>query len=130
MSDKHLIYKEQTGVNYSELNNGISYLKYALSNGILVIVGINNKIGTSNPATDNTTDHFIVLVGMGQDSLGKYFSFYDNASGYPIQGASTFNKLYYNSISGKISGQSVTDYAQTPPHHEYIITQIRKSKIK
>lgn len=66
---------------------------------------------------------------MGQDTSGKYFLFYDNASGLPNQGASLNNKLYYNSQTGKISGQSQTSYAQNPKRHEYIITQIRKSKV-
>ena len=104
------------------------YLKYALSNGIPVIVGIDNHVGSPNPNTDNTTDHFIVIVGMGSDTNGKYFTFYDNASGIASQGANPNNKLYYNLSSGKITGSSQTDYAQNTGYYNYILTMIRKSK--
>lgn len=84
------IYSEQNGVNNNALISGLNYLKYALSNGIPVIVGVDNFNG--HPGNiDNTTDHFIVLVGMGQDNLGKYFLFYDNASGKASQGANVYN---------------------------------------
>ena len=76
---------------------------------------------------DSTTDHFIVLVGMGTDSNGKYFRFYDNASSEVSQGANSLNKLYYNSTTGIIIGNSQTDYANRQPR-SYTITMIRKSK--
>lgn len=128
------IYREQTGVNQSQLSLGLNYLKYALSNGVPVIVGVDdapgvpkNKDGTpGNP--DLTTDHFIVIVGMGSNINGNYFQFYDNASGYSSQGANSLNLLYYNNTTGIISGRSQTSYAQTPGLHNYIITHIRKSK--
>ena len=64
---------------------------------------------------------------MGTDSNGKYFQFYDNASGEVSQGASSLNKLYYNSTTGIISGSSQTEYAIRQPR-QYTITMIRKSK--
>jgi hypothetical protein len=129
------IYNEQTGVNQTELSKGLSYLKYAISKGIPVIVGVddapgvplNNNGTPGNP--DLTTDHFIVIVGMDTNNQGNYFQFYDNASGYPSQGANSLNLLYYNHSTGTISGQSQTSYAQSPGLHKYIITQIRKSKL-
>lgn len=122
------IYTTQNGVNNTALTNGLNYLKYALSNNIPVIVGVDNHSGSPNPETDNTTDHFIVIVGMGQDSNGKYFQFYDNASGDPTQGANISNKLYYNSTTGIISGSSMTSYAINNGLNPYKITMIRKSK--
>jgi hypothetical protein len=120
------IYTTQNGVNNTALSQGLSYLKYALSNGIPVIVGVDDAPG--HPGNiDNSTDHFIVIVGMGTDSNGKYFQFYDNASGNASQGASSLNKLYYNSATGIISGNSQTDYANGQPL-PYTITMIRKSK--
>lgn len=121
------IYTEQNGVNLTESLKGISYLKYALENDIPVIVGVDNHSGSPNKNTDNTTDHFIVIVGMGTDTTGKYFQFYDNASGNTSQGASPLNKLYYNSRIGIISGTS-----QANPYAVgliYTITMIRKSKL-
>ena len=123
------IYTAQNGVNNTALANGLSYLKYALSNGIPVIVGIDNHSGSPNPGTDNTTDHFIVIVGMGTDATGKYFQFYDNASGDPLQGTSISNKLYYNSTTGIISGSSMTNYAIDNNLNPYKLTMIRKSKL-
>lgn len=120
------IYTAQNGVNNTVLSHGLSYLKYALSNGIPVIVGVDDAPG--HPGNrDSTTDHFIVLVGMGTDSNGKYFQFYDNASSEVSQGANSLNKLYYNSTTGIISGSSQTDYANRQPR-PYTITMIRKSK--
>lgn len=119
------IYTAQNGVNNTALSQGLSYLKYALSNGIPVIVGIDDAPGhTGN--LDSTTDHFIVIVGMGTDSNGKYFQFYDNATGAISNGTSPLNKLYYNSSTGLISGTS-----QAVPYSTgltYTITMIRKSK--
>ena len=122
------IYTEQNGVNTNELSKGLSYLTYALSKGIPVIVGVDDAPGSPNPGTDNTTDHFIVIVGMGTDSNGRYFTFYDNASGSESQGAHQANRLYYNPVTGIISGQSNTSYANGAGMHQYIVTQIRKSK--
>jgi hypothetical protein len=122
------IYTAQNGVNNTGLTKGLSYLKYALTNNIPVIVGVDNHSGSPNPDTDNTTDHFIVIIGMGQDSNGKYFQFYDNASGDPSQGANSSNKLYYNSTTGIISGSSMTNYAIDNGLNPYKITMIRKSK--
>lgn len=100
----------------------------ALQRGIPVVVGVDDQPGSPNVQTDNTTDHFVVIVGMGHDSNGNYFIFYDNASGDPAQGANPNNKLYYNPTTGIISGQSQTSYALDPTMHPYIVTMIRKSK--
>lgn len=123
------IYTEQNGVNNSNLTKGLSYLKYALSNNIPVIVGVDDDPGhPGNP--DNSTDHFVVIVGMGSNSNGNYFQFYDNASGNTSQGTSPLNLLYYNSSTGKISGKSQCSVYFNSVAHDYIITQIRKSKTK
>lgn len=69
--------------------------------------------GSPNPQTDNTTDHFVVIVGMGSDVNGDYFTFYDNASGrkpFASYGASSENKLYYYSSLNMIKGSSNTYY--------------------
>ena len=123
------IYKEQTGVNQTELTKGLSYLKYALTNGIPVIVGVDDASGSPGNI-DNTTDHFIVIVGMGSNSTGNYFQFYDNASGDVSQGANSANLLYYNSNTGLISGRTqCSAYRDRFTTHNYILTHIRKSKL-
>jgi len=101
----------------------------ALQRGIPVIVGVDDKPGSSNPQTDNTTDHFIVIVGVGSDSNGIYFTFYDNASGEVSEGTSPTNKLYYNPVTAIISGKSgASFYFNNIATHDYIVTMIRKSK--
>lgn len=120
------VYSSQNGVNKNNVIAGLSYLKYALSKGIPVIVGVDDAPGNPGNA-DQTTDHFIVIVGMDSDSKGNYFSFFDNASGDANLGASLNNKLYYDSVTGLIKGTSDTPYASGLT---YILTQIRKSKLK
>lgn len=119
------IYTTQNGVNNNMLIQGLSYIKYALANGIPVIVGVDDQPGSPNPQTDNSTDHFVVIVGMGANTNGKYLQFYDNAAGAVSQGANNLNLLYYNPTTGIISGTSQTGYAQGLT---YKLTMIRKSK--
>lgn len=123
------IYTEQNGANQTNLAKGLAYLKYALSNNIPVIVGIDDNPGDpGNP--DNSTDHFIVIVGMGSNSKGNYFQFYDNASSNTKEGTSSLNLLYYNPTTSTISGASQCSGYFSSVAHDYVITQIRKSKIK
>ena len=120
------VYTESGGANADAVKDAIGYLISALQRGIPVIVGIDDIDGSSNPQTDNTTDHFVVIVGMGTDSKGNYFSFYDNASGDPSQGTNPDNKLYFDSSTWLIKGKSQTYYGSQV--RDYIVTMIRKSK--
>lgn len=122
------IYTAANGVDKNAAKNAVGYLISTLQRGIPVIVGVDDQAGSPNPNTDNTTDHFIVIVGTGSDTNGTYFTFYDNASGDPIQGANINNKLYYYPSTGFITGKSQTDYAKSSNRHDYIVTMIRKSK--
>jgi hypothetical protein len=122
------VYQFAAGVNFSNVKTGIGYLLSALGRGIPVIVGVNGWQGSSNPNTDNTTDHFIVIVGTGSDSNGNFFTFFDNATRDVAMGASPQNKLYYNSITGLIKGRSQTRYGNQAINGEYIVTMIQKSK--
>ncbi|MDQ8003305.1 MAG: hypothetical protein REI64_00820 [Pedobacter sp.] len=114
-----------TSVNLIKAREGISYIMNALSNSIPVLVGVDVRAGSSN--ADNTTDHFIVIVGMGTDNKGKYFQFYDSSTNYAWLGASKENKLYFDSTTGKISGKTKSQYANLTGHHDFVVTQIRKS---
>lgn len=121
------IYTEQGGVNLNDLYKGVSYLKYALSNGIPVIVGIDDKAGDSGNL-DNSTDHFVVIVGMGTDSKGRYFRFYDNASGDANQGTHPENKLYIKYPEKIFTGKTQCVGYRAGTEYDYIMTMIRKSK--
>jgi len=123
------IYTTANGADINNARSAVSYLIYALQNGIPVIVGIDNRPGSPNPQTDNSSDHFVVIVGMGTDSKGNFFRFYDNATNLSSKGTNDENKLYYDSNTGIITGKSQTGYATSRPDmHDYIVTMIRKSK--
>lgn len=98
-----------------------------MANGIPVIVGIDDKIG--HPGNlDQSTDHFVVIVGMGTDSKGRFFRFYDNASGDPSQGASVENKLYIKYPQRIFTGVTQCTGYRGETEYDYIMTMIRKSK--
>lgn len=99
----------------------------SLSQKIPILIGVDNRPGAPLENRDKSTDHFIVIVGMGTDSKGKYFQFYDSSTNYPWLGASKENKLYFDTNTGKISGKTKSQYANLSGHHDFIITQIRKS---
>ena len=124
------IYTEASGSNEKLTKEAIAYLLAALKSNIPVIVGVDNKDGSPNDATDKSTDHFIVIVGAGSDNGNNYFLFYDNATGNAAQGASSNNRLYFNSALGIIFGRSEVVNANNPlfGRRNYIVTQVRKSK--
>ncbi len=118
------IYTEEDGINLAEIDNGLDYLYSALKRSIPVLVGIDiGAGGINNDLTDNTTDHFVVIVGMGTDIKGNYFTFYDNADTEIDKDTHPENKLYFN--NNVIEGYSNVDYANGSL---FRITQIRKSK--
>lgn len=121
------VYTEAGGMNKTNSDNAVGYLNAALGKGIPVVVGVDDAPGSSNPMTDNSTDHFVVIVGSGTDAKGNFYRFYDNSTSWQSTGTSDDNKLYYNPTTGMIEGQSQTTYASNCPH-DYILTQVRKSK--
>ena len=125
-STTHQAYTEQKGVNRKETSNAVQYIHNALDNGIPVLAGVDDSPG--DPGNhDKTTDHYIVIVGQGNDENGNYFSFYDNATSDKGDGTSENNKLYYDSESGKITGKSQNEYARDCPR-DYTLTHIRESR--
>lgn len=122
------IYTTQNGVNLAETKKAISYVISSLSQKIPVLIGVDNRPGAPLANKDNSTDHYVVIVGMGTDAVGKYFQFVDSATDNPSTGASYNNRLYYNSNTGKITGKtSIVGYRNLAGMHDYIVTQIRKS---
>ena len=118
-------YNEGKSVNKVETKKAITYMMSALQKNIPVLIGVDDAKGSPNP--DNTTDHFLVVVGMGHDKGGNYFLVYDNATGSREEGTSKNNKLYYDPRTEKISGRLENGYAQDSPR-AYTITQVRISK--
>ncbi len=125
--DVYQTFKASTGYNSTAAKNGVDYIITKLKLGLPVIVGVDNIQGSPAGNPDQTTDHFVVIVGSGTDGNGNYFQFYDNASRNLSGAANPYNRLYYQPSTG-IIGKSQTGYATQQGRHDYIVTQIRKSK--
>ncbi len=123
------IYTAQNGVNLVETRKAISYMINSLSAKVPVLIGIDNRPGAPSANKDKSTDHFVVVIGMGTDDKGKkYFQFLDSATDNRSTGASYANRLYYNPTSGKITGKTaILGYRNIPGMYDYIVTQVRKS---
>jgi hypothetical protein len=122
------VYDANGGPYPSIAKSGINYIFTKLQAGKPVIVGVDNRPGTpSSTNADGKTDHFVTIVGSGQNSQGKYLTFYDNATNLTSKGCSSNNKLYYDENTGIISGYSAANGAP-PIYHDYIVTQIRKNQ--
>jgi hypothetical protein len=105
--------------------NGVKYLKKALKDKTPVAAGVEDGAGSRN--ADKVTDHYVVIVGTGTDDKGKYFQFYDNATGDKDEGTSNNNRLYPNCDDFMIKGTGDNEYARTSQYKSYIVTQIRES---
>jgi hypothetical protein len=118
------VYKENQPINIQATKDAVAYLQYALANKIPVIVGVSNAPG--GPNLDKSTNHWVVIVGSGTDSNGKYFRFYDGgATNQVVRATSVGNKLYYNPTTGEFKGISDTNYGAVA---SYQMTMVRKSK--
>lgn len=120
----------------AEFNAGVEYIKKALKSGHPVTVGIDDVDDRIKKARkeyinpDGITDHFVVIVGMGSDSKGNYFHFYDNAVGTSKAvlevGTSAHNKLYCLCNKPALIGQ--TDVRSSYGNGlTYVVSTIRES---
>jgi hypothetical protein len=122
------VYTEANGVDLAVSRKAVAYINAALASNIPVIVGVDDAVGGQGNV-DQSTNHFVVIVGMGTDANGKYYQFYDSSTNQPSKGASPQNKLYYNSTTGQISGSTQSSYGTAAPWmYPYKVTQVRKSK--
>ena len=116
------------GVQKNQFKAGVEYLKKALKDGIPVMVGVDDASSVTND--DMTTEHFITMVGTGEDQAGKYFLFYDNAVSNTNIGTSDKNKLYCQSqtmlIEGK--GDPGNTYLSNSGKKRYTVSQVRETK--
>lgn len=119
--------KMPKGYQAQQFTAGILYLKKAISSKIPVMVGVEHGKGASS--ADKTTDHYVVVVGMGSDAKGKYFHFYDNSTGKQDVGTSPENKLYCDCAAFSLAGtgDARNSYIQSG-YGKYIVTQIRETK--
>lgn len=104
------------------LNEGIKYIDEQLENEVPILVGVNHDLnyrGEKN--NDQTTDHFVVIVGRGCDKDGSFYYFYEVGTSYKQHGASDENKLYI--LSNRIEGKTSYNTSKL-----YQIAQVRKNK--
>lgn len=120
-------YTNELGVNSSRTKQAITYMINAINNGIPILAGIDNRNGSPAGNSDLTTDHFVVIDGMGSDAGGNFFHFMDSSTNIRANGASYLNKLYYNENTGKITGNTQSGYGNLPGALPYTVTQVRKS---
>lgn len=114
------------GVQPRGFVDGIEYMKTALANKMAVVVGVDDA--PNSPNKDQTTDHFVTVVGMGTDVKGKYFHFFDNATGDQKQGTSDQNRLYPDCLMFKLAGTADNTFAQESAYKGYTVSQIRETK--
>ncbi|MDE5607411.1 MAG: hypothetical protein K2I64_00555 [Muribaculaceae bacterium] len=88
------------------------------------MIGVDNE--PNKNINEGTTDHFLVVVGIGHDEKGNFILVYDNAT-RRAEGYSDQNKMYLNTEMGVISGRTQTPYSQNPARHPNIVSQVRKS---
>jgi RHS repeat-associated protein len=60
---------------------GVDLIQKSIEGGNSIIVGVDFALNQKhNINTDNTTDHFITIVGRGNDDDGEFFTFYENGT--------------------------------------------------
>lgn len=110
-----------------DVQKGINTIANNLKEGKAVMVGVmyneNKNTGNDNAATN----HYVTIVGSGNDKHGTYFSYYDNYGGgtnvssEDRQRAGTDlseNRFYYNSTTNQL----VDDRTILG---RYIVTEVR-----
>ena len=120
------VYSEKKGANKVVLDKAIKYIKSELESGRPVFIGVDDAL--NQKINEGTTDHFLVIVGMGNDKNGNYFQVYDNASGDVQDGTNSSNKLYHDEKKNIVKGRTNTSYSQRV--NPYKLSQVRKNKVK
>ena len=120
------VYSEKKGANKVVLDKAIKYIKSELESGRPVFIGVDDA--PNQKINEGTTDHFLVIVGMGNDKNGNYFQVYDNASGDVQDGTNSSNKLYHDEKKNIVEGKTNTSYSRRV--NPYKLSQVRKNKVK
>lgn len=118
----------------SNFQKGIDYLDQELEKGNPVLVGVRHSYRVVEPDKskrvdgikyeknyDNTTDHYVVVVGRGYENSKRYFLFYEVGTIKSDKGQHDNNRLYVND-------NTITGNPQHNTGREYTLTQIRGNK--
>jgi RHS repeat-associated protein len=104
---------------------GVDLIQKSIEGGNSIIVGVDFTLNQKhNINTDNTTDHFITIVGRGNDDDGEFFTFYENGTSDQTTGTKiSKNKLYIKS-DGTLEGRT------TWYNYTFTVTQVRPTEKK
>ena len=118
------MYKSGKQGNKVNLDQAYHIINEELEAGNQVIVGLTyTDKQEANKATDNTTDHFVTLVGRGMDDKGMYFTFFENATGQQSTGTDTQTNRFYIQSDGTLQGSSTWLKGTNST-----VTQVRKNE--
>lgn len=115
----------KAGFQKDQFEKGVNYLKTAMLSKIPVMAGVDRYEGSHN--SDQVTDHYVTIVGMGSNNNGKFFWFYDNATSFEDWGTSIRNKIYCNCVNYSLIGGGEEKIKYIGIGGTYIVTQIRES---
>lgn len=104
-----------------DFEKGVSRLDRQLEAGQPVLAGVDKGVKGLNA---NATDHYIVIVGRGQDESGKYYTYFDpgrtRAAGYDL----TQNRLYVG--KDKHGNAKERTVAGDNGYKKYTLSEVRK----
>lgn len=113
---------KQDGSQLKIINSkdGKKYIDTQLKTNKVVLVGVDDG-RTESYNTDDTTEHFLVIVGKGCENGAIFYRYFDVGTKHISKGTNLTNKLYLKN-DGKISGNS-------PGGNKiYTIAQVRRNK--
>lgn len=91
--------------------------------GFSVLIGVDYTLNyKAGNADNNSTDHFVVIIGSDCDKKGFSYMFYEVATTSKTKGESDSNRLYLDVLIYSLKG--------SPEHNKkrnYTITQVRKN---
>ena len=108
------INKTYSIIDKENLKQSIDYINSELEKNNPVIVGLHYKFGYKGN-TDNTTDHFVVIIGRGYENSAQYFRYYEVGTEHPKKGKNINNRLFVQDDLTIKGGK-------------YIISQVRRNK--
>ena len=121
------ILDENACVIDENLIDGVKYMKEQLSSGKPLVVGV--ATGRKHGNFNHNTGHFINIAGMGFDSKGNYFSYYDNGTSFISKGTDLKeNRFYFGIKNGTEHVLMDTSNVIVGNVREYIISEIRRNQ--